>query len=159
MTIRQILEGVRAKDLEATILFVAFSKAFDSIHRGKMEQIILAYGLPKETVAVIMMLYKNTKVKLCSPDQDTDYFEIVSGGLQGDALAPYLFIICIDNVLRTSIDLMKDNGFKLPKERSKRYPAQTITDADYADYIAFLANTASQAESLLHNLKEATSPH
>ena len=27
-----------------------------------MELILLAYGLPKETVAAIMILYKNTKV-------------------------------------------------------------------------------------------------
>ena len=42
LTIRKILEGVRAKDLQATLLFVDFTKAFDSIHRGKMEQILLA---------------------------------------------------------------------------------------------------------------------
>ena len=36
-TIRKILEGVRAKSLEGTILFVDFTKAFDSIHGGKME--------------------------------------------------------------------------------------------------------------------------
>ena len=42
LTIHRILEGVYAKNLEATILFVDFSKAFDSIHRGKMEQILLA---------------------------------------------------------------------------------------------------------------------
>ena len=65
------------------------------------------------------------------PDGDTDYFNIVTGVLQGDTLAPYLFIICLDYVLRTSIDKMKDNSFKLTKERSRRYPAQTITDADY----------------------------
>ena len=55
LTIRRILDGVRAKNLEATILFVDFSDAFDSIHRGKMEQILLAFGLPKQTVAAIMM--------------------------------------------------------------------------------------------------------
>ena len=49
LTIRQILEGVLAKNLEATILFVEFTKAFDSIHRGKMEQILLTNSLPKET--------------------------------------------------------------------------------------------------------------
>ena len=38
------------------MLFDDFAKAFDSIHRGKMEQILLAYGLSKETVAAIMML-------------------------------------------------------------------------------------------------------
>ena len=104
------------KSQEATILFVDFTKAFDSIHRGKMEQILLAYGLPKETIAAIMMLYRNTKVKVRSLDGDTDYFDIVAGVLQGDTLAPYLFIICLDCVLRTSIDKMKENGFKLTKE-------------------------------------------
>ena len=48
LTIRRILEGVRAKNLQATLLFVDFTKAFVSIHRGKMEQILLAYGLPKK---------------------------------------------------------------------------------------------------------------
>ena len=48
LTIRRILEGVRAKNLLATILFVDFTKAFDSIHRGKMEKILLAYGLPRD---------------------------------------------------------------------------------------------------------------
>ena len=81
------------------------------------------------------MLYRNTKVKVCSLDGDTDYFNIVAGVLQGDTLAPYLFIICLDYVLRMFIDKMKDNGFKLTKERSRRYPAHTITDVDYADDI------------------------
>ena len=48
---------------------------------------------------------------------------------------------------------MKDNDFKLTKERSWRYPAQTITDADYADDI--LANTPIRAETLLHILERA----
>ena len=62
----------------------------------------------------------------------------------------------MDYVLRTSLDLMKENGFKLAKERSRRYPAQTITDADYADNnIALLANIPVQAESLLHRLERA----
>ena len=82
------------------------------------------------------MQYKNTKVNVCSPDGDTDYFDIIAGVLQGVTLARYHFIICLDYVLRMSVDKMKDNGCKLTKERSKRYPAQTITDADYADSIS-----------------------
>ena len=114
-----------------------------------MEQILLAYGLPKETVAVIMILYRNTKVKVRSPDGDMEYFDIVAGVLQVDTLAPYLFIICLDYVLRTSINKIRENGFELTKRRSKRYPAKTITDADYADDLALLANTPNQAETLL----------
>ena len=131
LTICQILEGVRAKNLEASNFFVDFSKGFNSINKRKMEPILLAYCLPKETVTAIMIRYKNWKVKVCSLDEDTDFFYIVAG---------VLFIICIDYVLRTSTDKMKDNGFKLAKERSRRYPAKTITDADYVDDIALLAN-------------------
>ena len=49
LTIHQILEGVCAKKLNTTILFVDFAKVFDSIDREKIEQILLAYGQPKET--------------------------------------------------------------------------------------------------------------
>ena len=44
-------------------IFINFTKAFDSIHGGKMEQILLVYGIPKETIAAIMILYKNTGEK------------------------------------------------------------------------------------------------
>ena len=51
---------IRAKKYLRPILFlVNFTKAFDSILRRKMEQILIVYGLPKETAAAIMMLYKN----------------------------------------------------------------------------------------------------
>ena len=89
-------------------------------------------------------------------DGDTEYFDIIAGVLQGDTLVPYLFFICLDYVLRTSIDKIKENGFDLTKKRSRRYPAKTITDTDYTDDIAILANTANQAETLLHSLERAT---
>ena len=57
--------------------------------------------------------------------------------------------------LRTSIDKIRENSFELTKKRSRRYPAKTITDADYADDIAILANTPDQAETLLYSLERA----
>ena len=80
-------------------------------------------------IYIIAILYRNTKVKVRSPDGDTEYFDIVAGVLQGDTLAPYLFIICLDYVLRTLIDKIRENDFELTKKRSRRYPAKTITDA------------------------------
>ena len=112
----------------------------------------------KETVTAIMMLYRNKKVKVCSPVGDTDFFDIVAGVLQENTLAPYLLIICQDNALKTLLDPMKENGFKLKKikkARSRRYPTEIITDAGHVDDIALLANTPTQAESLLHRLRQA----
>ena len=95
-----------------------------------MKQILPAYGQPKETLTAIMMFYRNIKVRVRSPDRDTDYFDFVAG----DTLAP-------------SIDKFKENGCKLTQERSRRYPAKTITDADYADDIALMANAPTQAKA------------
>ena len=101
-----------------------------------------------------MMLYENTKIKFRSPDVDAENFDIEAGVLHRDTLATYLlFFFCLDYMLWTLIDLMKENGFKLTKERNRRYPAQTISDADYADKMALLGNSPTQAESLLHSLE------
>ena len=120
-----------------------------------MEQILPVHGPYKETVVIIMMIIKNMKVKVRSVDEDTDLFDIVAGVLQRDILAPYLFIICQDYVLRTLIDLMKEKGFILKKARSKQCFAEIITDAHYSDDVALLTNTTTQAESQLHNLEQA----
>ena len=39
------------------------------------------------------------------------------------------------------------NGFTLTKERTRRYPAKTITDVNYADDIALQTNAPAQAEN------------
>ena len=50
---------------------------------------------------------------------------------------------------------MKENGFKLAKEKIRRYPTQEILDADYADDVALLVNKPTRAETLLHSLERA----
>ena len=118
LTIRRIL-GVRTKNLKATF-FVNFSRAFDSIHKRKMEQILVANSLPRKTVAAIMMFYKN-EIK----STPTLLRHRLLWYCRKCA-APYLFIICLDYLLQTS----KENGLTLEKARRRRYPAWTITDAD-----------------------------
>ena len=58
-------------------------------------------------------------------------------------------------MLKKSIDKIKENGFKLTKERNRRYPAKTITDADYTNEVALLANARDQVETMLHSLERA----
>ena len=66
-----------------------------------------------------MIFNKNTKVKDCPADENTDILVIVADALQGDIL----FTICLDYVPRISIDLLKENTITLAKERSRRYLA------------------------------------
>ena len=73
-----------------------------------------------------MMLNKNRKSMVCSPNCDTNFFDVVTGVLQGDTLTPCMFIICLDYVLWMSFDLIKENGFTLKKDKK-----QTISHRNY----------------------------
>ena len=48
---------------------------------------------------------------------------------------------------------MKEDGLEVAKERSRKYPIQTITDD--TDDIALLVITSAEAESQLHSLEQA----
>ena len=55
-----------------------------------MDQILQVYGLSKETLSTMFDI--NMKAMVCSPNTDTHSFDIITAVLQGDTLAPYLFI-------------------------------------------------------------------
>ena len=63
LALRRIIEGVKRKHLKAAILFVDFSKAFDSVHRGMMLKILKAYGIPDQLIQAIGKLYEGTRAK------------------------------------------------------------------------------------------------
>ena len=147
LALRRIIEGVKRNNLKAVLLFVDFSKAFDSIHRGKMMKILRAYGIPEQLVNAISTLYEETRAKVLSPDGETDYFEILAGVLQGDTLAPYLFAIVIDYVMRRAIgDRAHELGFTLHPRKSRRVHSVNVTDLCFADDIALLVDELQQAQ-------------
>ena len=132
LALRRLIEGVKDNNLEAVLIFIDFKKAFDTIHIGKMLAIMKAYGIPEELVTSINIMYEDTTAKVVTPDGET--FNILAGVLQGDTLAPYLFVIVIDYVMRTALRGREDKlGFQLRKRKSRRVSPITITYMDFAD--------------------------
>ena len=154
LAVRRIIECANAKNLTVTFLFIDFSKSFDSIHRGKMAEILNAHCIPDEIIS-IMIAYTNTKSIVKTDDGDTDFINISGGVLQGDTLAPFLFIICLDYVLKKALDRNNDLGFTVIERRSKIYPAIKITDMDYADDLDIITIKTIEAIILLHKIENA----
>ncbi|XP_035664112.1 uncharacterized protein LOC118407702 [Branchiostoma floridae] len=151
MAIRRLLEGVNHKNLSCIITFIDFKKAFDSIHRGKLMDILRAYGVPEKLVTAIAATYSQTWAKVRTPDGDTEPFQILAGVLQGDTLAPFLFIVALDYALRCAIEGKEERlGFTLKERASRRIPAKIVTDLDFADDIALISDTAEKACTLLN---------
>ena len=157
LTLRRIIEEMNRHNKVVVICFVDFKKAFDLINREAMFEILPLYGIPDEVVKAIRSLYTNTKATVITPDGETDFFNIEAGVLQGDTLAPFLFIIVLDYILRLSFDQRSEKGLQLHPRRSRRHPAQYITDLDYADDLAIVSEHVRDAESLLHALETSAS--
>ena len=102
----RVIEEMKRLDKDFTICFVDFRKAFDSINHEVMFNILPLYGIPQPIIAAIKALYTHTQASVITPDGETDFFDIEAGVLQGDMLAPFLFIIILDYVLRLSLDTM-----------------------------------------------------
>ena len=150
LALRRILEGVKEKNMSCIITFIDFKKAFDTVHRGKLIEIIRAYGVPEKVVMAILASYTKTWAKVVTPDGTTDLFEIMAGVMQGDTLAPFLFVVVLDYALSCVINGREEEpGFTLARRRSRRMPAVVITDLDYADDISLLSDTVEQARTLL----------
>ena len=150
LALRRIIEGIKEHNLKAVMTFIDFKKAFDMVHRGMMLKILKAYGVPDSLVAAIAGVYKNTRARILTPDGPTEEFQIHSGVLQGDTLAPYIFVIMLDYALRQAINGREEElGFRLSRRQSRRKGPVVVTDLDFADDIALLSELITQAQDLL----------
>ena len=99
-------------------------------------------------------MYTNTRAKVVTPDGETEEFNILAGVLQGDTLAPFLFIIVLDYALRQATDGPgAELGFIVTPRRSRRVQAVRITDLDFADDICLLSNQIDEAQQLLQRIE------
>ena len=55
--------------------------------------------------------------------------------------------------MRMAIDGKEELGFILNPKRSRRYPAEVITDLDYADDIALICHEIAQAKKPLNRVE------
>ena len=138
LTLRKLVERIQPKNLTDIIGFVDFHKTFDSIHRGKLMEISKACGVPVEIDDSVNLMYTNTTAQVLSSERDTEFSEILAGILQGDTLAPCLFIIVLGYAMRQAIGNKSNLGFTLDGSRSRRHQGKVICDTDFADDISLL---------------------
>ena len=69
-------------------------------------------------------------------------------------MAPYLFIIVLDYVIRQATEgKEEEQGLTLKKKQSGRIGAQSVTDLDFADDLALLSNLVEEAQELLNRVE------
>ena len=150
--LRRVLEGFRDYQPPLVVTFIDFKKAFDSINRKVMFAVLRHYGIPEAVVNAISVLYKNSKSAVMDGGL-SDPFDVTTGVLQGDVLAPFLFVVLVDYLLKKTTSQL-DSGVVTHPRRSRRHPAK-LNDLDFADDIALLESSISRAQAQLTKTAEA----
>ena len=114
LALRRILEELRNHKKEAVITFIDFEKAFDLINRFKRLKIHVARGILSEIHYAIRVMYENTSALVVTPEGNTYIFQVDTGVLQEDSLAPFLLIICLDYTI--SISVFPSDGLTLKRK-------------------------------------------
>ena len=136
--------------------FIDFSKAFDSVDWNYIENIMLSYDIPVETVDAVMSVYYGATAAVKSDGDISDYFDLGVGVLQGDTLAPYLFVLVIDWIMRNAVP-DASLGFCVRERVGTRSrctsPAVYVTDLDFADDIAVLSSSATNMQIMILSIE------
>ena len=100
MTLRFLLDAARTQKRYLTVVFVDYSRAFDSVERRAIPVVLRHYGVPDPSVADVIKLHHGPTAAVSTRFGHTETFDTTSGVLQGDTLSPKLFILLVDYILR-----------------------------------------------------------
>ncbi|KAJ4433144.1 hypothetical protein ANN_15401 [Periplaneta americana] len=81
-------------------LFIDFKKAYDSVKREVLYNILIEFGIPKKLVRLIKMCLSETYSRVRIGHFLTDAFPIHCGLKHGDALSPLLFNFALEYAIR-----------------------------------------------------------
>jgi hypothetical protein len=81
-------------------LFIDFKKAYDSVRREVLYNILIEFGVPMKLVMLIKMCLNVTYSEVLIGKYLSDRFPIQNGLKQGDALSPLLFNFALEYAVR-----------------------------------------------------------
>ncbi|CAH8471399.1 unnamed protein product [Schistosoma rodhaini] len=137
-TLRIIVEQSIEWNSSLYINFIDYEKAFDSVDRTTLWKLLRHYGVPEKIVNIIRNSYDGLNCQIVHGGQLTDSFEVKTGVRQGCLLSPFLFLLVIDWIMKTST-----SGGMHGIQWTGR---MQLDDLDFADDLALLSQTQQQMQ-------------
>jgi hypothetical protein len=85
-------------------LYIDLKKAYDSVKREVLYNILLEFGVPTKLVRLIKLCLYETYSKVRVGKLLSDKFPIQNGPKQGDAISPFLFNFALGYAIRKVLE-------------------------------------------------------
>ena len=121
--------------------FIDYDQAFDSVDRRALTKVLSLYGIPEKYTSVICAMYENNTAAVKVGNEVSNWFCIKSGVKQGCVLSPFIWIILMDFVSRSTGKAIGDHGIK--------WGGKTLLDLDYADDLSILDESMIKMNEVL----------
>ena len=165
--LRQLVEKLKEHRSKGFILFVDLTKAYDSVPRSVLWQMLRKIGVPEEMVCMVRSLHEGMQAVVRVENESTEKIQVNNGVRQGCTLAPTLFnlyIAAVINHWRTQCDQLgisvqhRNDGGKLFESRSRHpYLRCMVTELQFADDAAVVVRTRESLEKATNVLVRVAS--
>ncbi|KAE9282725.1 hypothetical protein PR003_g27329, partial [Phytophthora rubi] len=124
----------------ALALLLDFCKAYDSVDRAFMYEVLLWLGFPVEFVKAMRGLHDGTRVRFLANGYRSRWVAVTCGIRQGRPLAPILFILVLEALYRRIDDDQRLTGIVLKSKAG----VVRLKVGGYADDTASYVRTAAE---------------
>ncbi|VDP34473.1 unnamed protein product [Schistosoma curassoni] len=128
----------RAETWRTTTTTIKKVQAFDSVDRTTLWKLLRYYGVPQKIGNIIQNSYDGVNCKIVHGGQLTDLFEIKTGVRKCCLLSPFLFLLVIDRIMKTSTY----EGKRGIQWTSRMW----MDDLHFVDDLALLSHTQQQMQ-------------
>ena len=120
------------------INFIDYEKAFDSVDRETIWKLLRHYGVPEKIISLIQYTFQGMSCRNAHAGQLSKSFGVRTGVRQGCPLSPFLFLLVIDWIMKTTTT-GKNNGIQWT------FWTQ-LDDLDFTDDLTRLSHNHSQMQ-------------
>ena len=138
----------KAREFQKNIYFcfIDYAKAFDCVDHNNLWKILKEMEIPGHLICLLRNLYAGQEATVRTGHGTTDWFQIGKGVRQGCVLAPCLFNLYAEYVMRNAGLEETQAGIKIAR--------RNINNLRYADDTTLMAESKEERKSLLMKVKE-----
>jgi hypothetical protein len=106
--LRTLIEELAELQKSLFINFIDSGKAFDSVFRTALWEIMREYGIPENIIKMVRILYDRFECAVVHEGKSSLFFAVEKGVKQGCLLSRLLFLLVVDLLMRKSVENQRD---------------------------------------------------